>query len=148
MRTFTPKPADITRTWYVIDAQDLVLGRLSTEVARLLRGKHRPYFAPHVDCGDYVIIVNADKVKLSSDKGEKKFWYRHSGYPGGIRATSWNDLLAEDPTTLVKNSVKGMIPHNRLGRAQMGKLHVYAGPNHPHGAQQPVAYDTSAIRRG
>jgi large subunit ribosomal protein L13 len=121
---------------------------MSTEVARLLRGKHRPYFAPHVDTGDFVIIVNADKIALSSDKADKKFAYRHSGYPGGIRATRWSDLLANDPVKLVFNSVKGMVPHNRLGRAQMAKLFVYSGPNHPHAAQKPVAYDTSAIRRG
>jgi large subunit ribosomal protein L13 len=148
VRTFTPKPADITRAWHVIDADGLVLGRLSTEVARLLRGKHRAYFAPHVDTGDFVIIVNADKIALSSDKADKKFAYRHSGYPGGIRATRWSDLLANDPVKLVFNSVKGMVPHNRLGRAQMTKLFVYSGPNHPHAAQKPVAYDTSAIRRG
>ncbi len=148
MRTYSPKESEITRSWHVIDAEGLVLGRLSTEVARLLRGKHRAYFTPHLDTGDFVIIVNADKIKLSSDKADKKFAYRHSGYPGGIRATRWSDLLANDPVKLVFDSIKGMVPHTRLGRAQMGKLFVYAGPTHPHAAQQPVPFDTSAIRRG
>ncbi len=148
MRTYSPKESEITRSWHVIDADGLVLGRMSTEVARLLRGKHRAYFTPHLDTGDFVIIVNADKIKLSSDKADKKFAYRHSGYPGGIRATRWSDLLANDPVKLVFDSIKGMVPHTRLGRAQMGKLFVYSGPTHPHAAQQPVPFDTSAIRRG
>ena len=148
MRTYSPKESEITRSWHVIDAEGLVLGRLSTEVARLLRGKHRPYFTPHLDTGDFVVIVNADKIKLSSDKADKKFVYRHSGYPGGIRATRWSDLLANNPTKLVYDSIKGMVPHTRLGSAQIGKLFVYAGPTHPHAAQQPVPFDTSAIRRG
>ena len=148
MRTYSPKESEIVRSWHVIDAEGLVLGRLSTEVARLLRGKPRGYFAPHMDTGDFVIIVNADKIKLTSDKADKKFSYRHSGYPGGIRSTRWSDLLATDPAKLVFNSIKGMVPHTRLGRAQMGKLFVYSGPTHPHAAQQPVAFDTSAIRRG
>ena len=148
MRTYSPKESEITRSWHVIDAEGLVLGRLSTEVARLLRGKHRPYFTPHLDTGDFVVIVNADKIKLSSDKADKKFAYRHSGYPGGIRATRWSDLLANNPTKLVFDSIKGMVPHTRLGSAQIGKLFVYAGPTHPHAAQQPVPFDTSAIRRG
>ena len=148
MRTYSPKESEITRSWHVIDADGLVLGRMSTEDARLLRGKHRAYFTPHLDTGDFVIIVNADKIKLSSDKADKKFAYRHSGYPGGIRATRWSDLLANDPVKLVFDSIKGMVPHTRLGRAQMGKLFVYSGPTHPHAAQQPVPFDTSAIRRG
>ena len=135
MRTYSPKESEITRSWHVIDADGLVLGRMSTEVARLLRGKHRAYFTPHLDTGDFVIIVNADKIKLSSDKADKKFAYRHSGYPGGIRATRWSDLLANDPVKLVFDSIKGMVPHTRLGRAQMGKLFVYSGPTHPHAAQ-------------
>ncbi|MEI6735321.1 MAG: 50S ribosomal protein L13 [Actinomycetes bacterium] len=148
MRTYSPKESEITRSWHVIDAEGLVLGRLSTEVARLLRGKHRPYFTPHLDTGDFVVIVNADKIKLSSDKADKKFVYRHSGYPGGIRKTRWSDLLANNPTKLVYDSIKGMVPHTRLGSAQIGKLFVYSGPTHPHAAQQPVPFDTSAIRRG
>ncbi len=147
MRTFTPKVAEITRQWHVIDAEGLVLGRLATTVAVLLRGKHRVDFAPHVDTGDYVIIVNADKVVLTSNKASQKFAYRHSGYPGGLRSTSWATLLAEDPERLVTEAVKGMVPKTRLGRAQMGKLFVYSGPEHPHAAQQPVPFDTAAIRR-
>jgi large subunit ribosomal protein L13 len=148
VRTFSPKVSDITREWLVIDAEGLVLGRLATVAASLLRGKHRVYFAPHVDCGDNVIIVNADKVVLTANKAAQKFAYHHSGYPGGLRATSWQTLLDEDPVKLVFDAVKGMVPKNRLGREIMGKLFVYAGPEHPHAAQTPTKYDTSAIRRG
>ena len=148
MRTYSPKANDITRAWHVIDAEGLVLGRVATVAASLLRGKHRTYFAPHLDTGDYVIIVNADRVVLTANKAAQKFAYRHSGYPGGLRSTSWSKLLAEDSATLVYDAVKGMVPKNRLGRAQMGKLFVYAGPEHPHAAQQPTAFDTAAIRRG
>ncbi len=148
MRTYTPKANDITREWHVIDASGLVLGRLATVAASLLRGKHRPFFAPHLDTGDHVIIVNADKIVVTSNKLSQKFAYRHSGYPGGIKATSWQTLMDEKPTQLIESAVKGMVPKTRLGRAQMGKLFVYAGPDHPHAAQQPQPYDTSAIRRG
>ena len=148
MRTYSPKANDITRAWHAIDAEGLVLGRIATVAASLLRGKHRTYFAPHLDTGDFVVIVNADKVVLTANKAAQKFAYHHSGYPGGLRSTSWAKLLAEDPTTPVYDAVKGMVPHNRLGSAQMGKLFVYAGPEHPHAAQQPVPFDTSAIRRG
>jgi large subunit ribosomal protein L13 len=148
VRTYSPKSAEITRAWLVIDAEGLVLGRVATVAASLLRGKHHTYFAPHLDTGDNVIIVNADKIVVTSNKAEQKFSYRHSGYPGGLRATSWSDRLANDPASLVFDSIKGMVPKNRLGRAQMSKLFVYAGPDHPHQAQQPVPYDTSAIRRG
>jgi large subunit ribosomal protein L13 len=148
VRTYTPKASEITREWRVIDAEGLVLGRLATVVASLLRGKHRPFFAPHVDTGDYVIVVNADKVVVTANKASQNFAYRHSGYPGGLRATSWQTLMNEDPAALVFDAVKGMVPHNRLGRAQMGKLFVYTGADHPHAAQQPIPYDTSAIRRG
>ena len=148
MRTYSPKMNDITRSWHVIDAEGLILGRLATTVASLLRGKHRTYFAPPVDTGDYVFIVNADKIALSSNKADQKFSYRHSGYPGGLRATSWKSLIEDDPAKLVYESIKGMVPKNRLGRAQMEKLFVYAGPEHPHIAQQPVSFDTAAIRRG
>jgi large subunit ribosomal protein L13 len=148
VRTYTPKVAEITRQWHVIDAEGLVLGRLATVVASLLRGKHRTDFAPHVDTGDQVIIVNAAKVVLTANKAGQKFAYRHSGYPGGLRSTSWSTLLSDDPVRLVTDAVRGMIPKNRLGRAQMHKLFVYAGPEHPHAAQQPTPFDTSAIRRG
>ena len=148
MRTYTPKVNEIVREWRVIDAEGLVLGRVATVAASLLRGKHRTFFAPHVDTGDFVIIVNADKVVVTANKASQKFAYHHSGYPGGLRATSWQSLLEHDPETLVFDAVKGMVPKNRLGRAIMGKLFVYAGAEHPHAAQQPVAFDTSAIRRG
>ena len=148
VRTYSPKASEITRAWHVIDAEGLVLGRMATVVASLLRGKHRPTFARHMDTGDFVIVVNAGKVVLTANKAAQKFAYRHSGYPGGLRQTSWATLLADDPVTLVTNAVRGMVPKTRLGRAQMHKLFVYAGPEHPHAAQQPVAFDTSAIRRG
>ena len=148
MRTYTPKASEITRDWHVIDAEGLVLGRLATVAASLRRGKHRTYFAPHLDTGDFVIIVNADKIVLTANKASQKFAYHHSGYPGGLRATSWQSLMDNDPATLVFDAIKGMVPKNRLGRAQMGKLFVYAGEEHPHAAQQPTKYDTSAIRRG
>ena len=148
MRTYSPKAAEITREWLVIDAEGLVLGRVATVAASLLRGKHRTYFAPHLDTGDNVIIVNAAKVVLTANKAAQKFAYHHSGYPGGLRSTSWQTLMDNDPEKLVFDAVKGMVPKNRLGRAQMGKLFVYAGAEHPHAAQMPTPYDTSAIRRG
>ena len=148
MRTYSPKAAEITREWLVIDAEGLVLGRVATVAASLLRGKHRTYFAPHLDTGDNVIIVNAAKVVLTANKAAQKFAYHHSGYPGGLRSTSWQTLMDTDPEKLVFDAVKGMVPKNRLGRAQMGKLFVYAGAEHPHAAQMPTPYDTSAIRRG
>ncbi|MDE3008637.1 MAG: 50S ribosomal protein L13 [Acidobacteriota bacterium] len=147
MRTYSPKVNEITREWHLIDAEGLVLGRLATVAASLLRGKHRPYFAPHVDTGDFIVIVNADKVVVTANKASQNFAYRHSGYPGGLRATSWQTLMNEDPAKLVYDAIKGMVPKNRLGRAQMDKLFVYAGPEHKHAAQQPQPYDTSAIRR-
>jgi large subunit ribosomal protein L13 len=148
VRTYTPKVHEITREWRVIDAEGLVLGRVATVAASLLRGKHRTYFAPHVDTGDYVVIINADKIVVTANKAAQNFQYHHSGYPGGLRSTSWASLLENDPEKLVFDAIKGMVPKNRLGRAQMGKLFVYAGAEHPHAAQQPTKYDTSAIRRG
>jgi large subunit ribosomal protein L13 len=145
--THSTKPSDFTRSWYVIDADGMVLGRLASEVARLLRGKHRPYYAPHLDTGDHVVIINADKVVMTSNKAADKFAYRHSGYPGGLKATSYATLLADDPVELVTRSVRGMVPKNRLGRQQMTKLKVYAGPEHPHAAQSPVAHDVPGARR-
>lgn len=146
MRTYSPKAREVVREWRVIDANGLVLGRLATTVASLLRGKHRPGFTPHLDTGDYVIVVNADKVVVTAGKASKNFAYRHSGYPGGLRATSWATMLAEDPAELVERAVRGMLPKTRLGRAQMTKLYVYAGPDHPHAAQKPVAYDAASAR--
>jgi large subunit ribosomal protein L13 len=148
VKTYSPKEKDITRQWHVIDAEGLVMGRVATVAASLLRGKHRPFFAPHLDTGDHVIIVNADKIVVTANKAQQNFRYRHSGYPGGLRSTSWQQLLDTDPAKLVFDAVKGMVPHTRLGRAQMGKLYVYAGAEHPHAAQQPSKFDTSAIRRG
>ena len=143
MRTFSPKPADIQRAWHVVDADGAVLGRLATEVARVLRGKHKPIFAPHVDTGDHVIVVNAARVVMTAGKAEKELAYRHTGYPGGLRHRSYADLLARRPQETVRNSVKGMLPKGRLGRKMLKKLKVYAGPHHPHAAQtpQPLALD-------
>jgi large subunit ribosomal protein L13 len=129
----------------VIDATDVVLGRLASQAATLLRGKHKPIYAPHVDTGDFVIIVNAEKVALTGAKRENKVEYRHSGYPGGIRATSYDVLLAKNPRRVVEKAVKGMLPHNTLGRQMLSKLKVYAGPDHPHQAQQPVLYTISQV---
>jgi large subunit ribosomal protein L13 len=148
VRTFSPKLSELTRDWVVIDAEGLVLGRVATVAASLLRGKHRTYFAPHVDTGDYVIIVNADKIVVTANKLAQNFHRRHSGYPGGLRSTSWQTLMDTEPEKLVADAVRGMVPKNRLGRAQMDKLFVYKGAEHPHVAQQPKSFDTSAIRRG
>lgn len=147
MPTFTPKPADITRAWHVVDAEGLVLGRVATEVASILRGKHKPIFAPHVDTGDHVIIVNADKIVLTAGKAEKKLVYRHSGYPGGLRTQTYANLLEAKPTEAVRKSVRGMLPKNRLGRQMLKKLKVYSGPNHPHSAQNPQPLAIEHARR-
>jgi large subunit ribosomal protein L13 len=145
MRTFSPKAGEVTREWYVIDATDVVLGRLASQAATLLRGKHKPTFAPHVDGGDFVIIINAEKVALTGAKLQQKMEYRHSGHPGGLRATSYTDLLAQNPRRAVENAVKGMIPHNKLGRQVIKKLKVYAGPEHPHAAQQPKPFEITQV---
>jgi large subunit ribosomal protein L13 len=147
VRTFTPRPDDIQRTWYVVDAEDLVLGRVATEVARILRGKHKPTFAPHLDTGDHVIVVNAAKVVLTSDKADRKLVWRHSGYPGGIRSRTYAEELATRPEEAVRRTVKGMLPKNRLGRQMLKKLKVYAGPTHPHAAQQPQPLVLDHARR-
>ena len=140
MRTFSPKAADVQRQWHVIDASDVVLGRLASQAAKLLRGKHKPIFAPHVDTGDFVIIVNAAKVVLTGNKLADKRAYRHSGYPGGIHSVAYADLMAASPERAVTKAVKGMLPKNSLGRGMLRKLKVYAGPDHPHQAQQPVPF--------
>jgi large subunit ribosomal protein L13 len=145
VRTYTPKPADVERQWHVIDATDVVLGRLASQVATLLRGKHKPIFAPHLDTGDFVIIINADKVALSGKKLEQKKAYRHSGYPGGLRSMSYGDLMEKHPERAVEKAIKGMLPKNTLGRQMFSKLKVYTGPKHPHQAQQPVPYDIKQI---
>ncbi|MGO9027909.1 MAG: 50S ribosomal protein L13 [Acidimicrobiales bacterium] len=147
MRTFSPKPSDITRAWHVVDADGLVLGRLSTEVASILRGKHKPIFAPHVDTGDHVIVVNADKVVMTAGKAETKLAYRHSGYPGGLTSTAYSDLLANRADEVVRNAVRGMLPRNRLGRQMIDKLKVYNGPEHPHAAQSPEPLELPGARR-
>ena len=136
MRTYSPRADEIERDWYVVDAEGLTLGRMSTEVARILRGKHKAMYTPHMDTGDHVIIINADKVVLTNNKAEAKQVYRHTGYPGGIRETNFRDL-AEKPAEAVRRTVRGMLPKNRLGRQMLKKLKVYAGPTHPHSAQQP-----------
>jgi large subunit ribosomal protein L13 len=145
VRTYSPKPGDIERQWHVIDATDVVLGRLATHAATLLRGKHKPIFAPHADTGDYVIIVNADKVGLTGNKRQDKVAYRHSGYPGGLKKIGYAELLSKRPERAVERAVKGMIPHNRLGRKVIKKLKVYAGPNHPHAAQKPVPFEIKHV---
>jgi large subunit ribosomal protein L13 len=143
--TYTPKAGDITRTWYVIDATDVVLGRLAVAAATLLRGKHKPTFTPNVDGGDFVIVVNADKVAISGDKLQKKFAYHHSGFPGGLRARSIGDLMRKHPDRVVEKAIVGMLPKNRLSRQIKRKLRVYAGPEHPHKAQQPVPYEIKQV---
>ena len=147
MRTFSPKPADITRTWRIVDADGLVLGRLATEVASVLRGKHKPTFAPNTDMGDHVIVVNADKVVLTSGKGDAKMAYRHSGYPGGLTATSYSTLMIDRSDQVVRNAITGMLPKNRLGRQMATKLKVYAGADHPHSAQSPEPLELPGARR-
>jgi large subunit ribosomal protein L13 len=147
VRTYSPKPGEVARAWHVIDAEDVVLGRLASNVATLLRGKHKPTFAPHVDTGDFVIIVNADKVVLTGNKREQSFAYRHSGYPGGLRKQSFGELLDTRPERLLEKVVKGMLPKNKLGRAQGKKLKVYAGPDHPHAAQQPKPFEIAKVSR-
>ena len=146
MRTYVPKPAEIDRSWHLVDAEGLVLGRLATEVARVLRGKHLPTFAPHTDTGDHVVVVNAAKVVLTSDKAEGKFAYRHSGYPGGLKRTSYASLLAGQPEELIRRAVRGMLPKTTLGRQQLAKLKVYAGAEHPHASQQPQPLEIPGAR--
>lgn len=145
MRTYSPKPDDIQRDWHVIDATDVVLGKLAVQVAELLRGKHKPQFAPHVDTGDFVIVVNAEKVALTGRKRTDKLAYRHSGYPGGLSSRPIGELLESDARKVVEKAVWGMLPKNRLGRRMLKKLKVYSGPDHPHAAQQATPYEISRI---
>lgn len=145
MRTYTPKPGDVVRKWHIIDAQDVVLGRLASHAAALLRGKHKATFAPHMDMGDFVIVINADKVAISGSKSTQKFEHRHSGFPGGLRSTVYGDLLEKYPTRAVEKAIKGMLPKNRLGRAMGGKLKVYAGAEHPHASQAPTPYEFKQV---
>jgi large subunit ribosomal protein L13 len=145
VRTYTPKAGDAKRQWLVIDATDVVLGRLASQVAVLLRGKHKPTFAPHVDMGDFVVVVNADKVALTGAKLEQKRAYRHSGYPGGLKSRTYAEMLDKHPAKAVEKAVRGMLPKNSIGRAQLSKLKVYAGPDHPHQAQQPQPYEITQV---
>lgn len=136
-KTYTPKAADIVRQWHVVDATDLPLGRLASEIAQILRGKHKPTYAPHVDVGDHVVVVNAEKVAVTSGKSQSKIYYRHSGFPGGIKAESFESLRERRPEAIVERAVRGMLPKTKLGRQMIKKLKVYAGPDHPHAAQAP-----------
>ena len=145
VRTYSPKPGDADRQWYVIDATDIVLGRLASQVANLLRGKHKATFAPHADMGDFVVVINAEKIALSGQKREQKMDYRHSGFPGGLRATSYVELLATNPRRAVEKAVKGMMPHNKLSAQQISKLKVYAGDAHPHAAQNPKSFEITQV---
>jgi large subunit ribosomal protein L13 len=144
-RTYSPKPGDLTREWVIIDATDVVLGRLASHAATLLRGKHKPTFSPHMDGGDFVIIINAEKVALTGQKLAQKLAYRHSGYPGGLSAQTYAEMLEKHPTRAVEKAIRGMLPKNSIGRAQLTKLKVYAGPEHPHAAQQPKPYSLSQV---
>ena len=141
MKTFSAKPETVQREWYVVDATDKILGRLASEVASRLRGKHKAEYTPHVDTGDHIVIVNAEKIRVTGNKAEAKRYYRHSGYPGGIKEVVLGDLLQKHPTRVIENAVKGMLPKNPLGRAMFSKLRVYAGPEHQHQAQQPKALE-------
>jgi len=143
--TFTPKPADITRQWHVIDAADVVLGRLASQTATLLRGKHKPCYAAHLDTGDFVVVVNAGRVAMTGNKAAQSMVHRHSGYPGGLKSTSYAEVLATRPERIIEKAVKGMLPHNSLGRQMLSKLKVYAGPTHPHAAQAPVPYELKQV---
>ncbi len=145
MRTYSPKPGDVQREWHVIDAADVVLGRLAVQAATLLRGKHKPTYAPHMDSGDFVVVINAGKIALTGDKRETKLAYRHSGYPGGLRSTTVGELLDKDPRKAVEKAVWGMLPKNKLSRQQLRKLKVYAGPEHPHTAQQPSPFEITQV---
>ena len=146
MPTYTPKANEIERAWHVVDAEGLVLGRMATEVARVLRGKHKTIFAPHLDTGDHVVIVNAAKVVLSAGKADRERVYRHSGYPGGIKSNTYAELLDKKPADAVRRTIKGMLPKGPLGRQMLTKLKVYAGPDHPHGAQAPAPLDLTTAR--
>ena len=141
MATYMAKPAEVEKKWWIIDAADKPLGRVSTEAARILRGKHKPVFTPNIDTGDFVIIINADKAILTGNKLDKKMYYHHSGYPGGLKEMTYRQLMAKKPVLAVEKAVKGMLPHNKLGRAKGKKLKVYEGDQHPHAAQKPEVWE-------
>ena len=147
MKTYSPKASDVQRRWWVLDAADATLGRLGTDAAILLRGKHKPTFAPHMDMGDHVVVVNAAKIRLTGRKREQKMFHHHSGYPGGLTSTRYDVLLAKRPSFAVEKAIRGMLPHNRLGRAMGKKLYVYDGPEHPHEAQAPQPYVKIEVTR-
>lgn len=142
MKTYTAKKEDVVKRWYLIDAKDRILGRVASRAASILKGKHKPTYTPHIDMGDNIIIINADKVKLSGTKPIKKRYYRHSGYPGGLKETSFLDMMKKDPTFAMRNAIKGMLPHNKLGRRQLLHCKIYAGDHHPHAAQVPERLET------
>jgi large subunit ribosomal protein L13 len=141
MKSFMARPREVERKWLLIDAEGQTLGRLATEIARLLRGKDKPQYTPHVDTGDFVVVVNAEKVVVTGKKTEQKVYYRHSGYPGGLKTTSYEEMLERKPTEILRRAIKGMMPKTRLGRQQLKKLKIYAGPEHPHEAQRPESYE-------
>lgn len=145
-KTYVPRESDIERRWFIVDAEGQTLGRLASEIATVLRGKRKPIFTPHMDVGDYVIVVNAEKVKVTGAKTEQKTYYRHSGYPGGFRQTKFRDMIQQHPERVIEKAVRGMIPHNALGDQTVKKLRVYAGPNHPHVAQQPTPLEIDTGR--
>lgn len=141
MKTYVTKPAEVERSWFVVDAEDQTLGRLATRIATVLRGKHKPSYSPSVDCGDYVIVVNAEKIKVTGNRLDQKVYYRHSGYPGGLTEITLRRQLEKHPTRVIESAVRGMLPKNRLGRQMIKKLKAYAGPDHPHQAQQPEPFE-------
>ena len=145
MKTFVAKPSDRQRNWYVVDAQGKTLGRLATQIADVLRGKRKPTYTPHIDTGDFVVVVNAEKISVTGKKLSDKRYYRHSGYPGGLRSISYGALLAKSPERMVEKAIRGMLPKNTLGRQMLSKLKVYAGPEHPHKAQQPVPFEIKQV---
>lgn len=146
MKTYSAKPLEVERKWYVIDAEGKTLGRLATLAANMLRGKHKPQYTPHVDTGDFIVVINAEKVVVTGKKETDKMYYSHTGYPGGLKVTSFKDLVAKNPCAAIEKAVKGMLPHNTLGQEQFNKLKVYAGPNHPHQAQNPILLDDKEVK--
>jgi large subunit ribosomal protein L13 len=144
MKTYSAKPADVRRDWYVVDASGKTLGRLSTEIARRLRGKHKPEYTPHVDTGDYIVVVNAEKVRVTGNKRKDKMYHRHTGYIGNLKSISFEKLIDQTPERAIEHAVKGMLPRGPLGRKMLSKLRVFAGPEHPHTAQQPIPLDVNA----
>jgi len=140
LKTYSPKLQDINAKWYVVDADGMVLGRLASKIAQVLRGKHKPIWAPHIDTGDFVVVVNADKIRVTGRKAEQKKYYRHSGYPGGLKVTPYKSMMEKKPDFILQEAVRGMLPHNRLGRQMLKKLKVYVSSDHPHTAQKPEAF--------